>query len=147
MFFWLLTTIRYLLAASASLMMSVVISFLILLPLAKDDSPGLGFLWFFAFIGLATLLIPLSLGCTAELIQRKVLARRFEWRKALTRSAASLPIAIGPVYAAIAIYPYSDSHRPAYWLVKEVFFFCFSGVFAYFALRIRMPHTTPAPSR
>jgi hypothetical protein len=139
MLFWLVTTARYLLTACASLLISLVISFLIILPFARDDSPGLGFLWFFVFVGLATLLFPLSLGATAELIERKLLSRRFEWRKAVIRSAASLPIAIGPVYAATSVIPYAENYRPTHWVVKEVFFFCLSGVFAYFALRVKKP--------
>jgi hypothetical protein len=137
--FWVTTIIRYLFTACASLVISVAVSFLILVPFARDASPGLGFLSFTVFIAVATLLIPLSLGATAELIQHKVLSRRFQWSNALMRTLACVPIAIGPVYAATTIFPYAESHRPAHWVAKEILFYCLSVVFACFALRIRRP--------
>jgi hypothetical protein len=103
--FWLTTIVRYLLTGSIACLLSIAISLAVVVPFARDDSPGLGFLWFLVFIAVATLLIPLSLGVTAELIQRRVLARRFEWPKAVLRSLAALPVAVGPVYAALFVIP------------------------------------------
>jgi hypothetical protein len=138
--FWLITIIRYVLAACAAFVLSLLVSFLIALSFAPEgDSPGTGFLWLMVFVGVATVLVPLGLGVTAELIQRKVLTRPFEWSKALLRSLASLPIAIGPLYAVTAVFPYGEGHRPAYWMEIETFLYGLSVFFAYLALRIRKP--------
>ncbi len=57
------------------------------------------------------------------------------------RSLASLPIAIGPLYAVTSVFPYAEGHRPAYWMEKETFLYALSVFFAYLALRIRKPFT------
>jgi hypothetical protein len=103
--FWLTTIARYVLSGFVAFLLSIAISFAVILPFAKDRSPGVGFLWFMVLIPVASLLIPLSLGTTAELIQCKVLSRRFKWANALVRSLAALPIAVGPVYAATSVFP------------------------------------------
>ena len=143
MLFWLTTIARYVLSGFAAFLLSIAISFAVILPFAKDDSPGLGFLWFMVLIPAASLLIPLSLGTTAELIQREVLSRRFTWANALLRSLAALPIAVGPVYTATSVFPYVGSRRPTHWVEKEIFLYGLSAVFAYFALRIKKRPTQP----
>ena len=60
----------------------------------------------------------------------------FQWSCASRRTLVALPIAVGPVYAAVWVMPYVESRRPAHWIEKGIFFFCVSGVFAYIALRI-----------
>jgi hypothetical protein len=117
--FWLTTVARYVLSGFVAFLLSIAISFAVILPFAKDSSPGVGFLWFMLLIPVATLLIPLSLGTTAELIQRKVLSRRFKWANALFRSLVALPIAVGPVYAATSVFPYVESRRPTHWVEKK----------------------------
>ncbi len=69
--FWLITIIRYVLAAFAALALSLVVSVLITIPFAQDDSPSIGILWFMLFVAVATLLVPLGLGTTAELSNAK----------------------------------------------------------------------------
>jgi hypothetical protein len=105
--------------------------------LHDDGSPGLGILWFMVFLIEATLIIPLSLAATAELIERKVQKRPFGWSHVFTRLLMALPIAVGPLYAVMGVHLYVESHRPAHWLIKEIVLYFLSGVFAYFALRIR----------
>ena len=148
MLFWLITLGRYFLAALAALFFSVILSVMSTLLFARpgDDSyteAAFGFLWFLVFSAEAGLIIPLSLAITAELVERRVQVRRFKWSKALSRFLIALPIGVGPVYAAVFVIPFVDSRRPAHWAPKEVLFYCLSGVFAYFALRItRQPIRT-----
>jgi len=142
--FWIITIARYLLAALVAFLMSIVLSFISIFPWARiDDSPGLGILWILVFILEASLLIPLSLGLTAELVERKVHARRFKWSKALSRSLLALPMVVGPVYSVVWVHFYVESRRPTHWFWKEIFFYCLSAFFAYFALRI---HRQPTQS-
>src|SRR5215469_8523940 len=138
--FWLITISRYVLAACAAFILSLVVSILITSAVApQDDSPAVGLLWFMVFVAVATLLVPIGLGTTAELIQRKVLSRRFQWSNALVRSLASLPILIGPLYAVTSVLPFREDRRPAFWMEKETFLYGLSVFFAYLALRIRKP--------
>jgi hypothetical protein len=111
------------------------------------DDLGIGFLWILIFLPIASLLIPLSLGVTGELIQRKVLGYGFAWSKALLRSLIALPAAIGPLYAATCVAPYVESRRPTHWAAKEVLLYGLSVAFVYLALRIkRRPLQTPVDS-
>jgi hypothetical protein len=144
-FFWVTTTVRYLLVACVAFLSSIVISFVATVPFAGEgDDLGIGFLWFLIFVPFASLLIPLCLGITAELIQRSVSLRPFAWSKALLRSLIALPIAVGPVYAATSVAPYIRDRRPTHWPEKEILLFGVSAVFAYFALRIRQqPKSVP----
>ena len=146
MLFWVTTIARYLLAGFVALALSIVISFLITLPFGQADSPkALGLLWIIVFLPVTGLLIPLCLGVSAELIERKVAVRRFEWPKALLRSLLALPIAVGPAYAFVCVFPYVESHRPTNWVGKEIFLYSLSCVFAYFALRIKRRPMLSAP--
>jgi hypothetical protein len=139
--FWLATVVRYLLAAFVALLLSMVISVLATLPFAQpDDDLGIGFLWGSIFALVASLFLPLCLGITAELIQRRVLARRFAWSKALLRSLMALPIAVGPAYVAVFV----GSRRPTHWVEKEILFYGLSVTSAYIALRIRKQPPQPA---
>jgi hypothetical protein len=132
--FWLATVGRYLLAAFAAVLLALVISFLATLFFANaGDDLGIGFLWAIIFASVASLCLPLSLGITAELIQRKVLARRFMWSKALLRSLMALPIAVGPAYVAVFV----GSRRPSHWVEIEIPFYGLSAASAFMALRIR----------
>jgi hypothetical protein len=137
--FWLKTITRYALTAIAAFLSSIVLSFLTILPFVPkdDDAPGGGIVLILLVVFEASLLIPLSLAVTAEMIQRKIQARRFQWSKALSRYLLALPVAIGPVYATIWVAPLMESYRPTHYLLKEAFFYCVSGIFAFFALRIR----------
>jgi hypothetical protein len=132
-FFWLATVGRYLFSAFVALLLSLAISVLATLPFAQpNDDLGISFLWVSIFALVASLFLPLCLGITAELIQRKVLARRFSWSKALLRSLVALPIAVGPVYVAVFV----GSRRPAHWVEIEILFYSLSAASAYVALRI-----------
>lgn len=137
--FWLLTITRYMLTALIVFMLAIALSFFSILPFvpAGDDSPGLGLLWLFVFFAETSLLVPLSLGTTAELIERKVQGRSFEWLRALKRFLIALPIAIAPLYYCDYVWPFIESRRPAYWIWKEVLFCGISYAFAYLALRVR----------
>jgi hypothetical protein len=141
---WLATVVRYLLAAFAALLFSLVISVLATLPFAHpDDDLGIGFLWVLIFALVAGLSVPLCLGITAELIQRKVLARSFMWSNAFLRSAIALPIAVGPVYA-VSVTGLVEGGRPTHWVEKEILLYGLSAASAYIALRIKKqpPHPT-----
>jgi hypothetical protein len=90
--FWLATVGRYSLAAFVALLLSIVISILATLPFTHPND-DLGIVSFgFDFCSYASLCLPLCLGITAELIERKVLSRRFTRSKALLRSLLALPI-------------------------------------------------------
>jgi hypothetical protein len=143
--FWLATVARYLLATFVALLLSIPVSILATLPFAHpDDDLGIGFLWILIFASVASLCLPLCLGVTAELIQRKVLVRRFGWSKALLRSLIALPIAVGPVYAAVFVAPFVEGRRPTHWVEKEILFYALSAASAYVALRIRKQRPQPA---
>jgi hypothetical protein len=126
------------LTAIGAFLLSIILSILTVLPFvpAGDDAPGNGLLWFLVIVGEASLLVPFSLGVTAELIQRKIQRRPFRWSKALLRFACALPIAIGPAYAVLFVMPYIDSRRPVFWEGKEIVAYGVSAASAYFALRI-----------
>jgi hypothetical protein len=143
--FWFATVGRYLLAAFVALLLSIAISILATLPFTHGgDDLGIGFLWILIFVATASLCLPLCLGITAELIQRNVLSRRFTWSKALLRSLLALPIAVGPVYAAMSVAPFVESRRPVHWVEKEILAYALSAAFAYIALRIRKRPPQPA---
>lgn len=108
-----------------------------------NDDLGIGFLWILIFAATTNLCLPVCLGIAAELIQRKVLSRRFTWSNAFLRSLLALPIAVGPVYA-IFVAGFVESRRPAHWVEKEVLAYALSAASAYIALRIRKP---PQPTQ
>jgi hypothetical protein len=132
--FWLATVRRYLLAAFAAVLLALVISFLATLLFANSgDELGIGFLLAIIFASVARLCLPLSLGITAELIQRKVLARLFMWTQALLRSLMALPIAVGLAYVTVFV----GSRRPSHRVEIEIPFYALSAASAFMALRIR----------
>jgi|HubBroStandDraft_6_1064221.scaffolds.fasta_scaffold162207_3 hypothetical protein len=126
------------LAGLASLFSSVLISFLtIQLFIPADENPVIGgFFWLFALLAEGTLLVPLSLAITAELVEREVQSRCFSWSNALRRFLVAIPMAIGPLYAVFMGMKMED-HRPAHWFQMGVLINCVSALFAYLALRIR----------
>jgi hypothetical protein len=132
--FWVTTAVRYLLVASVAFLLSIAISIVAPMPFVRE---GDAFLRALIFVPLAFLLVAISLGTTAELIQRSVSLGSFTWSKALLRSLMALPIAVGPVYAATSAAAYTVSRRPAHWAEKDFLLYGVSAVFAYFALRIR----------
>jgi hypothetical protein len=137
--FWLKTVVLYLLVALVASLLSIVITFLIVLSFAKagDDSPVYGLVWIFLCAPVAGLLIPTCLAITAELIQRKSSsAHTFRWSKALCRVLMALPMMCGPLYGFYVLF-FGANGRPRYWIEKEVLLLCLSAVFAYLALRIR----------
>ena len=138
MSFWCITITRYLLAGLAALFSSIVISRLtIQLFIPADENPVIGgFFWLFTLLAEGTLLVPLSLAITAELVERKVQSRRFSWSKALRRFLVAIPMAIGPVYAVFVVMTMED-RRPAHWFPMGILVNCVSAMFAYLALRIR----------
>lgn len=105
--------------------------------MAADETPVVGGLfWLFAFLAEVSLLVPLSLALTAELVERNVQARRFSWPKARKRFLVALPIAIGPLYTAQFVILTAENRRIAHWFQVEVLLNCVSAAFAYLALRI-----------
>ena len=129
----------------AALFSSIVISRLtIQLFIPADENPVIGgFFWLFTLLAEGTLLVPLSLAITAELVERTVQARRYSWSKARRRFLVAVPMAIGPVYAVFVVTAMED-RRPAHWLQMGVLVNCVSAVFAYLALRIRKQPMQPA---
>ena len=101
-----------------------------------EDSPGLGLLLIFLFVGVSSLFVPMCLGLAAEPVQDKVLVRRFNWVEGLFRVLLALPMSIGPAYGFWVLTHREDS-RPAHWLAKLILFGCVSAVFTYLALRIK----------
>jgi hypothetical protein len=145
--FWSITVTRYLLVALAALFLSIIISFLtIQLFIPADENPVIGGLfWLFALLVEGTLLVPLNVAITAELVERKVQERRFSWSKAGGRFLVAIPIAIGPVYIAWFVVITAEHRRPAHWLQMAILASCVSAVFAYLALRIRKQPMQPLP--
>jgi hypothetical protein len=92
MSFLFITITRYLLTALAALFLSIVISFLtISLFVSADENPVVGGLFrLFAVLAEGELIVPLSRAIAAELIERKVQARRFSWPKARGRILAAI---------------------------------------------------------
>ncbi len=146
MFFWVKTVALYIATATFGLLLSLVASFCIVRGFAAtdDDSPALGMLWVFLFVGVSSLLLPVCLGLTAELVQDKVLACRFNRLKGLLRVLLALPIGVGPVYAWWVLLMRREDARPAHWLAKVVLLGCVSAAFAYLALRVRRQLAKPS---
>ena len=138
--FWVTASVRYILAVCGALLLSIAFSFLSVLPWADNDSPATGMLWGLVLWVEACLIIPASLGITAELIDRKVHVRRFRWSGAFFRFLLALPICIGPLYASWGVAIYVENRRPTHWVIKEAVLYCISAVFAYLALRIKNPN-------
>lgn len=145
-FFWVKTIALYVLTAISAFFLSLVVSFCAVRAWAgsDDDSPALGILWILLFVGVSGLLLPLCLGLTAELVQGKILARRFSWLRGLLRVLLALPVGVGPVYAWWVLLMRREDARPAHWLANLVLLLCVSAVFAYLALRIRRQLTQPS---
>jgi len=139
--FWFLTIVRYLLAGLAAFFLSIVISFATTITFVPvDENPVVGGLfWLFAFLAEVSLLVPLGLAISAELIDREVQARHFSWPKAQRRFLVALPMAIGPVYAILFVFMRAEESRPTHWLEKVVLLNCMSAVFAFLSLRISKP--------
>jgi hypothetical protein len=130
MMLWLTTAARYLLGVFAALLSSVVVSFFTVLLFSGtgDDSLAAGFALFFVFLGVGSLLVPLSLGTTGELVQCRVLVQSFSWPNALFRSLLALPIVVGPLYAVVRVFPYVENRRPTHWVGKVVSCCALSGI-------------------
>jgi hypothetical protein len=140
MVFWISTIARYLLAALVALAMSMAVSLAAAMLLAApNDDLGIGFLWVSILAIVASVLLPLCLGITAELIERKVMARLFTWSRALLRSLVALPIGFGPLYFLVFV-----GNRPTHWFENQILIFGLSVVSACFALRIRRQLPRPA---
>jgi len=139
--FCFITIVWYLLAASAAFFLSLVISFVTILSfIAADENPAVsGFFWLFTFLAEVSLLVPLSLAISAELIEREVQGRHFSWPKVRKRFLIALPIAIGPLYAVLFVIIRVEESRPTHWFGLAVLLNCASAAFAYIALRISKP--------
>ena len=98
-FFWMKAVGLYFISAIFALLVSLVISFCAVRAWAgpDDDSPALGIMAILLFVGISSLIIPLLLGLIAELMEHKVLARRFSWLRSLRRVLLALPIGVGPL--------------------------------------------------
>jgi magnesium-transporting ATPase (P-type) len=146
--FWFITTTRYLLVALAACFLSLVTSLLIIQLFNWDDASYVAptLFWLFAFLAEGSLLVPLSLAITAELVERKVQSRLFSWRKARRRFLIAVPMVIAPWYAGLCfVMGTVENRRPAHWFETAVLLCCVSAVFAYLGLRIRKPRMQPLP--
>jgi hypothetical protein len=108
-----------------------------------DDSPALGIAWFIFSVLLAALLVPLSLGFTAELVERKAQRRPFRWLRAFLRVLLAIPIPFGPVYGYLQVLMRRPDARDPHWAVKLAALSCVSVLFAVLALRIKRLATLP----
>ncbi len=140
-FFWVKTVALFVATATVALLLSLAGSLCLVRvwngPFRpEEDSPGLGFLLVFLFVGVSSLFVPMCLGLAAELVQDKVLARRFNWAEGLFRVLLALPMSIGPAYAFWVLIHREDS-RPAHWPATLILLGCVSAVFTYLALRIK----------
>lgn len=137
MYFWARITVWYLAAAVGGFFLSLAISLITMaLLFPRDDSPALGMVLFGLSAIVATLLIPLSLGVVAELLQRGVSARKFQWSSAFWRVLISMPVMAAPLYSlGWVLLPRPDSRRK-HWLEILFVLCCLSGTFGYRALRI-----------
>lgn len=102
MLLWCITILRYVVATLVAVFISLFLAFEYIVRVIKpqDDSPGPAIACFMLAALLASVLIPVNLGLTAEMIERKVQGRRFKWLKALLRCGLSLPIFfLGPLYS------------------------------------------------
>ena len=138
MFFWVKAVALYLVSAIFALLLSLIVAFCAVWAWAgwDDSSPALGIMMFLFFVGISGLILPVCLGLTAELLQSKVLARRFSWLRGLRRALFALPIAVGPWYAYWVLFALRADARPIQWLVNMVLFVCISTASAYIALGI-----------
>ena|ERR1035438_7867068 len=137
MLFWVKTVAIFLAAALGSFALAVVLSFLSVLPLARDDSPGLGILWGLIFLAEAAMLIPLCLALTAELIERRAQERAFSWIRTLSRFGMALILGAGPLYTCLYVLGTIESFRPHHYIATEVTLYCLSALFGALALRIK----------
>lgn len=149
MSFWVKTVGLYVASAISAFLISLVGSLCLIRiwngPFRPDeDSPALGILLILLFAAFSSLLVPACLGLTAELVQDKVLARRFSWSKGLLRVLLALPMAAGPLYAWWVLGNREDA-RPTHWSAKLVLLLVASAVFAYLSLRIKR-QLTESPS-
>lgn len=141
MFFWVKTVALFVATAILAFLLSLAGSLCLVRvwngPFRPDeDSPGLGLLLILLFVGVSSLFVPMCLGLAAELVQDKVLERRFNWVKGLLRVLVALPMSIGPAYA-FSVLTLREDSRPAHWLAKLTLLGCVSAVFTYLALRIK----------
>lgn len=139
-----LTIAKYVLAVAVAIPSVILISFLSVLPFASGGGPGAGILWFIVFVAEATLLIPISLGLTAEWIERRAQKRSFKWSRALGRSAGLLPAMLAPLYWMTSVAPFVDSRRPPHWVAKECILCLITVAFLYLSLRLRVARNNTA---
>ena len=138
MLFWFKTIICYVLATITVAFFAIVLSLITMFFFTSpgDDSPALGLLWILVLVIEASLLIPLGLSITAELLQRSVKTGTSYWKNALRRFVYALPIAAGPTYFIVCVLPFREDARPQFWISKEIVACVVTAVSAYFALRI-----------
>ena len=92
---------------------------------------------------LAGLLIPVTLGVTAEIVEHRVQRRNFRWLGAFLRSLLAIPIMLGPLYCYFEVLLLRPDARHPLWAVKLTFLSCMSAIFVVLALRIRRVRTLP----
>lgn len=146
MFLWVKAVALYLVSAAIAFLLSVVVAFCAVRLWAgpNDDSPALGIMMFILVVGIFGLFLPLFLGLSGELLEAKVLARRFNFLRCLRRVLLAFPIGAGPFYAWWVLLALRQDARPVHWLAKLVLLLFISAVFGYLALRIRRELTQPS---
>ncbi len=134
-----MTILRYALVTLAAVFSAIFIAFCLVAFVISphDDSPAMGLLGFILSSLLAALLVPLSLGVTAEIVERRAQRRRFCWLGAFVRSLLAIPIMLGPLYGYWEVLSLRPDARDPFWAVKVTLLNCISAVFAVVALRIR----------
>jgi len=95
-----------------------------------DGSPGAGFLIILILIVWVCVLVPLSLGITAEMMERRLQGRRFQLGKALWRTL----YAFLSVYLLISFLILKSPHESWWRAAPFIAAACLAG---YFALRLR----------
>jgi hypothetical protein len=145
-FFWMKTVALYIATAIFGFLLSLVASLCVVRGFARpdDDSPALGMLWILLFVAASSLLVPVCLGFTAELVQDKVLVCRFNWMRGLLRVLLALPMAVAPAYAWWILLMRREDARPAHWFAKLILLSCLPAVSAYLALRIKRQSVRPS---
>ncbi len=144
--FWCVTIMRYVLATVAALLVSFLAAYVlmieVLMPLADNPASGPdatdGITGFFYSAVFACLLVPITLGVTAEIIERTAQGRRFNWHKALFRSLLAVPIWCAPFH--FLDFLVGSSPR-LHWVTNQAALNCVSAIFAFLALRIKRDST------
>jgi hypothetical protein len=137
--FWCRTILKYALVGLGAIVISflVVLCLLVFVIAPHDDSPALGIAWFMFSVLLAALLVPLSLGFTAEIVERGVQHRPFRWLRAFVRALLAVPITFAPVYGYFQVLMLRPDARDMHWAAKLMALSGLATLFGILALRIK----------